>query len=185
MIISTYLGNTGRKYEQTRHNLAWMMLQRLSFYNRLSWISKFKGEYAKISSPESLHLKPMTLMNNSGESLSAALSFFKLGHGQLIVVHDDMELPFGTVQLKKGGGAGGHNGLRSIIKLTGGADFYRFRMGISRPSKNRDVTSWVLGRFSPDEEVRLDDYCSSAADLFETALETGLKAGKKIELLNL
>jgi len=184
MIISTYLGNSGRKYERTRHNIAWMMLERLSFYSRLNWISKFKGDYARAAEPESIHLNPATLMNNSGESLAAALNFFKLSHQQLIVVHDDLELPFGTIQLKKGGGAGGHNGLRSIIKLTGGADFYRFRMGISRPPANREVSSWVLSRFSPDEEAHLDDFCREAAEIFESALSGGLKPGNKTQILN-
>ena len=184
MIISTYLGNYGKKYELTRHNIAWMMLERLSFYNRLNWIEKFKGAYAKVISPESVHLKPKTLMNNSGESVTAAMGFFKLKHSDLLVIHDDLELPFGTVEIKKGGGAGGHNGLRSVIKLTGGADFFRFRIGISRPPANRDVSSWVLSRFSPDEEAVLDDYCRAAAAVLEEGLNSGLKPGGKMKLLN-
>ena len=184
MIISTYLGNYGKKYERTRHNMAWMMLEELSFYSRLNWLGKFKGEYAKLINPESIHLKPQTLMNNSGESVAAALGFFKLSREDLLVIHDDLELPFGTAELKKGGGAGGHNGLRSVIKLTGGSDFYRLRIGISRPPANRDVASYVLSRFSPEEEAVLSDYCRGAASLLETALNSGLKPGGRIKLLN-
>ncbi len=183
MIISVFLGNTGQKYARTRHNLGWMLLEHLSFYNNLRWISKFKGEYAKYSNPEQLLLKPQTFMNNSGESAAAALSFFKLAPENLIVIHDDLELSFGTVQIKKGGGAGGHNGLRSIIKLTGTPDFLRFRMGISRPPEGRDVSSWVLGRFSEDEEAFLDDYCNKASEILENGIKDGLKPGKKIVLI--
>lgn len=185
MIISTYLGNVGKKYERTRHNIAWMLLEHLSFYHNLTWSNKFKSEWSKTSSPETLLLKPSTLMNNSGESVSAALSFFKLKPDSLLVIHDDLELPFGTVQVKKGGGAGGHNGLRSIIKLTGSSDFYRFRIGISRPPAGYGVSSWVLSRFSPDEEALLPDYLKLAAEVLENNLTAPIKPGTKTELLNL
>ncbi len=184
MIISTYLGNPGKKYEATRHNLAWIMLEYTGFAGSLNWNAKFKAKYARLANPESIHLKPETLMNLSGESAAAALGFFKLAPGSMIVVHDDLELPFGTVQLKKGGGTGGHNGLRSIVKLTGSPDFFRFRMGISRPPAGRDVASWVLSRFSEDEEALLPDYCRLAAAYFETILRNGPVQGEKRVLVN-
>ena len=182
MIISTFLGNNGKKYELTRHNLPWIMLTYLSFYKNLRWSEKFKGEYSKFGKPETLLLKPCIFMNNSGESVAAAMSFFKLKPSDLLVIHDDLELPFGSVQLKKGGGAGGHNGLRSIIRQTGSPDFFRFRLGISRPPAGRDVSSWVLSRFSPDEEAMLPDYLGRAAELFEKVLKDGLTPGAKIKL---
>ena len=183
MILSTFLGNKGRKFERTRHNLGWMMLEHLSFSSSLNWNSKFQAEYAVYGGSEKLILlKPQTLMNNSGRSVTAAMSFYKLKPENLLVVHDDLELPFGTVQLKKGGGSGGHNGLRSVAGLTGSADFFRLRMGISRPPGGRDVSSWVLSRFSPDEEARLDDYCREAAAVFEEAVTGGLRAGAKLKL---
>ena len=182
MYISTFLGNKGQKFKNTRHNLAWMMLDSLSFVHELSWNSKFKAEYSKYGAAGVL-LKPMTMMNLSGDSVAAAMSFFREKPESLIVVHDDLELPFGTVQLKKGGGAGGHNGLRSIIKMTGSSGFFRFRMGISRPPASRDVSSWVLNRFSPEEEAVLDDYCSAAAALFENLLKKPLAQGRKENLL--
>jgi PTH1 family peptidyl-tRNA hydrolase len=186
MIISTFLGNVGKKYERTRHNLAWMLLEQLNFYSMLNWNNKFKGEWAKNTNPETLILKPLTLMNNSGESVSAALTFFKLTTGNLIVIHDDLELPFGTIQLRKGGGTGGHNGLRSIIKHCGNSDFYRLRLGISRPPAGFDVSSWVLSRFSPEEETLLSDYCKQAAATLEKYLSGKTSPGSgKIELLNL
>lgn len=185
MIISTFLGNVGKKYERTRHNLAWILLEQLSFYPKLNWNSKFKGTWAKNNNPETLLLKPSTLMNNSGESVSAALSFYKLKPENLMVIHDDLELPFGTVMIKKGGGTGGHNGLRSITKLIGSPDFYRFRLGISRPPAGFGVSSWVLSRFSPDEEARLSDYSIAAAAMLEQYLSGTAEPGPKTELLNL
>ena len=182
MIISSFLGNIGKKYELTRHNIAWMMLEKTSYFHNLKWNEKFKGEYAKIAVPEMILLKPKTLMNNSGQSVAAAMSFFKLRPENLIVIHDDLELPFGTVQVKKGGGAGGHNGLRSIIKLIGSPDFYRFRIGISRPPAGRDVASWVLSRFSPEEEAVMPDYCLRAAEMFQNITNSPLSAGKKVKL---
>ncbi len=121
-------------------------------------------------------------MNNSGESVVAAMSFFKLKPADLLVIHDDLELPFGTVQIKKGGGTGGHNGLRSIIRQTGSSDFFRFRLGISRPPAGHDVSSWVLSRFSSDEESILPDYLRKAAELYEQVLAEGLKPEAKIKL---
>jgi len=184
MILSTFLGNKGRKYELTRHNLAWIMIKKLSYYDSLIWNTKFKGEYSQNrNGGQQILLKPQTLMNNSGQSVSAALSFFKLKPVNLLVIHDDLELPFGTVQLKKSGGTGGHNGLRSIIGLCGSPDFYRLRMGISRPPGGRDVSSWVLSRFSEDEEAVLDDYCSRAAAIYEEAVSNEIAPGSKIKLL--
>lgn len=182
MIMTAFLGNTGRQYEKTRHNLPWMILEKISFFYSLRWISKFKAEYAQHSGGLIL-LKPKTLMNRSGESVGSASTFFKLDPGSLIVVHDELELPFGTVQLRKGGGTGGHNGLRSVIKATGSSDFYRFRLGISRPAGGRDVSSWVLSRFSPDEEIILDEYCRLAAEILEKSLSTLPAPGKKIKLI--
>jgi len=182
VIISTFLGNKGKKFENTRHNLSWMMLRQLSFFKNLAWNTKFKGEYAKDRAAGVL-LKPMTVMNKSGESVAAALSFFKLGPEELIVIHDDLELPFGTAQLKKGGGTGGHNGLRSIVSATGSSDFYRFRLGISRPPAHIDVSSWVLNRFSPEEEALLNDYCCNAAHYFEGFLGGTFRSEKKTKLL--
>ncbi|MBI9107283.1 MAG: aminoacyl-tRNA hydrolase [Spirochaetales bacterium] len=178
------MGNKGQKYERTRHNLAWMMLEKLSYYDHLVWNTKFKAEYAQHHGNEQLIiLKPQTLMNNSGQSVSAAMSFYKIETDSLLVIHDDLELPFGTVQFKKGGGAGGHNGLRSITNLCGSPEFFRLRMGISRPPAGRDVSSWVLSRFSPEDEAVLDDYCRLAAGIFETAADGGIIPGPKIKLL--
>ena len=184
MILSTFLGNKGLKYSQTRHNLAWMMAERLSFSDSLIWNTKFKAEWAQERGGEGqILLKPQTLMNLSGQSVTAAMSFYKLKVEKLLVIHDDIELPFGTVQIKKGGGAGGHNGLRSIINLCGSADFYRLRMGISRPPSGRDVSSWVLSRFSMDEEAVIDDYCRKTAGVYEEAIRGSLLPGAKIRLI--
>ncbi|MDC7124396.1 MAG: aminoacyl-tRNA hydrolase [Spirochaetales bacterium] len=184
MYISTFLGNYGQKYKETRHNLGWMILSKLSFYNSLNWNKKFKGEYSKYSDLNSVLLKPLTLMNNSGQSVSAALSFFKIKTEDLIIIHDDLELPYGVIQLKKGGGTGGHNGLRSIVKETGNNNFYRLRLGISRPPSGRDVASYVLNKFSKNEEAILEEYCEKAANYFENCLKGQLKQSQKIDLVN-
>jgi len=154
--MTAFLGNPGQQYRLTRHNLGWLLLENLSFHGDLLWKSKFKGEYAQLGSGSGrmIFLKPETFMNQSGDSLQSALVFFKMKPENLLVAHDDIELPFGRYQLRRGGGLGGHNGLRSIAGKLGTGDFYRLRLGVGRPARG-DVASYVLGRFSPQEEAEL------------------------------
>ncbi len=109
-------------------------------------------------------------MNLSGKSVAAAARFYKLEAREILVIHDDLELPFGTSQGRPGGGLGGHNGLRSIRDSLGTADFYRLRMGIGRPERGT-VSSWVLGHFAPDEEARLPVILTEAARTFLDILQ--------------
>ncbi len=164
------LGNPGREYEATRHNAAWLLAERLSFSGNLSWQEKFKGRYASFRDGDRIiHLlKPETFMNLSGEAVQRFLAFFKIGADELLAVHDEIELPFGTVGMRLGGGLGGHNGLKSVASALGTRDFYRFRIGVSRP-KRGDVASYVLSRFSKEEEPLLDDYLRRAASIVEDA----------------
>ncbi|MCL2480366.1 MAG: aminoacyl-tRNA hydrolase [Spirochaetaceae bacterium] len=165
-----FCGNPGKEYAKTRHNAAWMVLQELEKKETLSWQKKFKGILAKSEKNSGIiFLKPEVYMNLAGESVSPALSFFKLLPENIIVCHDDIELNFGTVALKLGGGNAGHNGLRSISKMIGTNDFYRFRIGISRPAFGK-VDAHVLGRFSSDEEAVLSLYMEKAASLLESFL---------------
>lgn len=166
------LGNPGREYAATRHNAAWLLAERLSFGSSLAWQEKFKGFYASFRDAGRLVylLKPDTYMNLSGEAVQKLLAFFKIGTDELLVVHDEIELPFGTVSMRLGGGLGGHNGLKSVASSLGTRDFYRFRIGVSRP-KHGDVASYVLSRFSGEEEPLLDDYLRRAASLVEEALK--------------
>jgi len=188
--IIALLGNPGREYAATRHNAAWLLADRLSFSGSLSWQEKFKGLYASFRDGERILylLKPETFMNLSGEAVQKLLAFFKIGTEELLVVHDEIELPFGTVGMRLGGGLGGHNGLRSVASALGTRDFYRFRIGVSRP-KHGDVASYVLSRFSPEEEPVLDEYLRRAASIVEDAVRKdpakAAAACAKVELIPL
>ena len=183
-----FCGNPGKEYAKTRHNAAWMILQQLEKSETLSWQKKFKGIYSKSEKNNGvIFLKPEVYMNLAGESVSPALSFFKLLPENIVVCHDDIELDFGVVSLKYGGGAGGHNGLRSISKMVGTNNFYRFRVGVSRPAFGK-VDAHVLGRFSNDEEAVLPLYMEKAATKLECFLtnpdERKKAEGTKIKLLD-
>ena len=165
------LGNPGTVYEKTRHNAGWMLLPHIPFDAPPRFQRKFFGEFAPahLFSRQIMVLKPSTLMNNSGKSVAACMSFYKTAPGGLLVVHDDLELPFGESRLKQGGGLGGHNGLKSIVRSIGTEDFHRLRFGISRPQRG-SVSSYVLSRFSPEEEAVLESHLQKAAELLFTAL---------------
>ena len=182
-----FCGNPGKEYSKTRHNAAWMVLEQLEKKESLSWQKKFKGIFSKSEKNSGvIFLKPEVYMNLAGESLSPALSFFKFLPENIIVCHDDIELDFGTVSLKFGGGSAGHNGLRSISKMIGTNNFYRFRIGISRPAFGK-VDAHVLGRFSFDEETILPVYMEKAAAMLESFLsnsaERKIPEGEKIKLV--
>ena len=165
-ILICFLGNPGKQYEKTRHNAGWMVLPHLIFDTTPGFQGKFNGSYAKASleNRQVILLKPGTLMNNSGKSVAACMNFFKFSPEEILVVHDDLELEFGEVRLKTGGGLGGHNGLKSIVQSIGSRDFHRLRFGISRPSRG-SVSSYVLSRFSPEEEIKLGTLLQTAAEM--------------------
>ena len=171
MILVVGLGNRGKEYEKTRHNVGFMLIDLLlkesNFTNLTN--SKFKGELFKIDS--SLFLKPSTYMNSSGISVKAVHDFYKCQ--RLIVIHDDIDLNLGTLRFKKGGSSGGHNGLKSIDALYGN-DYERVRIGIG---KAKNVISHVLGKFEPEEEIILNkllEYSKKA--LFELIANDDLSA---------
>ncbi|HLM78356.1 MAG TPA: aminoacyl-tRNA hydrolase [Rubrobacteraceae bacterium] len=161
------LGNPGRSYERTRHNVGFLVVDELARRYGGSWRAKKKAEAAPVSLElrKVTLLKPTTYMNNSG----AALAGYKAE--QLVVLHDDLDLPAGTVRVKVGGGAGGHNGLRSIIQHLGN-DFVRVRIGIGRPPVGVTVTDYVLGRM----EEAVKESVSLAADAVEVLIESGSEA---------
>lgn len=152
--VLVFLGNPGKEYEKTRHNAGWIFCQ--SWGQDLIWQEKFKGLWCPvlINSTKLYFLKPQTFMNLSGESARALGDFFKIPGEQFVIVHDDLEVPFGEVRFQQGGGLGGHNGLRSVKQQLGTQDFFRLRLGIGRPPRG-DVASFVLSRFSSDEEIQL------------------------------
>ena len=161
------LGNPGRSYERTRHNIGFLVADELAKRHGGSWRAKKKAEAAPVGFglKNVTLLKPTTYMNNSG----AALAGYRAE--QLIVVHDDLDLPVGDVRVKVGGGAGGHNGLRSTIQQLGN-DFVRVRIGIGRPPVGMTVTDYVLGRM--DSAVK--EAVPVAADAVEAVIETGPEA---------
>jgi peptidyl-tRNA hydrolase, PTH1 family len=158
------LGNPGRSYDRTRHNVGFLVADELARRHGGSWRAKKRAEAAPIGLglKNVTLLKPQTFMNDSGVALA--------GHKpeQLVVVHDDLDLPMGDVRVKVAGGAGGHNGLRSIIQHVG-ADFVRVRVGIGRPPVGMTVTDYVLGRM--DTAIR--DALPGAADAVEAVVEQG------------
>lgn len=153
-----------------------MAIESLSFYERLNWKEKFKGKYAVHD--ENVYLIPHTFMNLSGESVQPCSKFFKLNADQLLVVHDELDLPFGTIMFKKGGGLAGHNGLKSIADRMGTRDFVRLRLGIGRP-KHGDVSNYVLSRFSDEEQIHFDKYMKLSADAMTYYLEKGLESSQR------
>lgn len=172
------LGNPGSKYENTRHNLGQMLVARhLPISSDLNWQKKFKGFYAaKSVNGEQIHfLLPLTYMNLSGESVLAAAQFYDIPVESILVVHDELDLPFGQIAFKKGGGLAGHNGLRSINSCLGTQDFLRLRLGISRPSNiEYEISNWVLSRFSSAEQADLEIYLQKAGEALMTSLQSGL-----------
>ena len=190
-----FLGNYGNEYAKTRHNVAWMFCQRLELTKSLNWSSKFNGDYAKLLLREqNLHfIKPHTYMNLSGVSVGELCVFYKIPPSSLLVVHDEVELPLATISLKYSGGLAGHNGLRSIKDALGSQDFWRLRIGIGRPApkteKNIDMATYVLSRFSADEEEILYKSISSVNEIFsyvekEKELESILKTYSKVKPQN-
>jgi len=175
------LGNPGNEYVFTRHNIAWQFLEYLSFYNQLNWTTKFNSEYSTITidNEKIFFIKPQTYMNRSGDGILALLNYFKLSTDDIIIIHDELELDFGTISLKNGGGLAGHNGLRSIASNLGTRDFLRFRLGISKPSKGGDITNYVLGNFNSSQKDLLPQYFEKSAEIFESILENGFKNYEK------
>jgi PTH1 family peptidyl-tRNA hydrolase len=161
------LGNPGRSYERTRHNAGHLVVDELAKRHGGSWRKKKRAEAAPVSlgSKNATLLKPTTFMNNSGSAVA------DYRPEDLVVVHDDLDLEAGTVRVKVGGGAGGHNGLRSIIGRLGN-EFVRVRLGIGRPPVGVTVTDYVLSRM----DSAVNDAISTAADAVEFVVEHGPEA---------
>ena len=156
------LGNPGTEYAQTRHNVGFMAVDELvRRYCFDSFRDKFKGQLANgtIGGQKVMILKPTTYMNLSGESVLATCSFFKIKPEEVIVFHDDMDLAVGKVKVKRGGSAGGHNGLKSIDSHIG-QNYVRVRIGVGRPERKEDVVNWVLHGFNPNDRKIIDDVIS-------------------------
>ena len=154
--LYAFLGNYGHEYSGNRHNVAWQFLEALPFYGELKWDHKFKGRYATRETKEgrTYYLLPETYMNLSGDSATELMRFFHIEASEILAIHDELEVAFGTFGLKQGGGLGGHNGLRSLEARLGTRDFARMRFGIGRPDHD-DIAGYVLSDFTKDEREAL------------------------------
>ena len=174
------LGNPGRKYEGTRHNVGFMALERLAQRYRLQLSqTKFDARYTtgRIAGADVVLIQPQTFMNKSGKSVQAVRSFYDIPASKTVVLHDDIDLAAGQLKIKTGGGHGGHNGLRDIIAKTGDRDFIRVRLGVGRP-EHGDVTNYVLSRF--DDDTLAEELVETGCDAVETLLGDGMQRAQNL-----
>lgn len=193
--LVAFLGNYGREYANTRHNAGWLFEESLPFASKINWCSKYKSDFCAVDydvaarwlkeaglikersdgslpvpedAPAKLYfMKPMTYMNLSGDAIAEAARFFKIPASDILIVHDEIELPLGTVSFKWSGGLGGHNGLRSMKANFGTPDFWRLRIGIG---KEGNVADYVLSNFTSDEKIVLSQVFPQTHELFAKAL---------------
>lgn len=169
------LGNPGREYERTRHNVGFLVLDELARRQRVSLVEQrsWKGRHARTERGTHL-LQPLTFMNMSGEAVGSLARFHKIPAHEVLVVSDDTALPLGRLRLRLGGSDGGHNGLRSISDHLDTTDFPRLRVGVGSAAPGEQI-SHVLGGFRPDEQEALQASITRAADAVETAVEHGIE----------
>ena len=171
------LGNPGREYARTRHNIGFLALEALAAKSCLKFDkSLFNSEYIKtrIRGQEVFLVKPLTYMNKSGIPIRRFASFYKIEIKDIIIIHDDMDLDFAKVKIVKKRGAGGHKGVLSIIENFGKKDFIRIRMGVGHPGTGKNVTGHVLGGFSPEESLILEKILETASEACLHILDKGL-----------
>jgi len=171
------LGNPGPEHARDRHNVGWMVVDELAHRHQGSFKGKFRGRLAdvRVGGAKLALLKPETYMNESGASIQAASSFYKLPPEQVLVVHDDVDLETSRLQARLGGGLAGHNGLRSIAQRLGSQDFLRLRIGVGRPGRGdpRPVADYVLSGFAPEDDAAA--IVARAADAVECLVAEGLE----------
>ena len=168
------LGNPGPQYAETRHNIGVMGLRHMAGrYALRRWRARFKGEFAEKSTPlgDLMLLFPHTFMNLSGESVAFALKKLHVTPENLVVLHDDVDIPLGRVKVKTSGGAGGHNGLKSLINSLGTREFVRVRIGIGRPEG--DIVSHVLGQFNETQAQKIPEILEKSTRIIEAILNKG------------
>ncbi len=169
------LGNPGNQYEKTRHNAGFWFLDALTsrFGLSLKHESKFHGEALKaaINYRNVWLLKPDTFMNKSGQAVAALANFYKIEPEEILIIHDELDLPPGSVRLKQGGGHGGHNGLRDTESRIGSKAFQRLRIGIGHPGHANQVTGYVLGKASQDETIEIENAIERALKLLPEIID--------------
>ncbi len=175
MKVIVGLGNPGRKYSDTRHNIGYRVLEeiagRFSIEKEESRFDAIIG-HIRIDGEKVLLVKPLTYMNLSGKTVQPLVRWFKLDLDDLIVIYDDMDLPPGVLRLRAQGGSGGHKGMASIIERLGSQEFARIRIGIGRP--DNEAINWVLGKFSPNEQKLMEEVISQAVAAVECWVKQGI-----------
>ena len=169
------VGNPGPEYAATKHNIAWMLMDNTPTFGQANWKSKYKGLFAEVTLKGQKYygLKPQTFMNLSGESVQPFAAFYKIPPQQILVIHDELDIPFGQVHFKMGGGLAGHNGLKSIAQCLGTDQFARMRIGIGRPVHGT-VANYVLSPFTKDEQLQLPLLLEKLHDPMLTCMVEGL-----------
>ena len=172
------LGNPGAEYEATRHNAGFWWVENIARASQiqLSPESKFFGRVARLKSPEAWLLTPTTFMNASGQAVGALARFYRIAPENILVVHDELDLEAGVAKLKKGGGHGGHNGLKDIAAHLGSKDFWRLRLGIGHPGKAEEVINFVLHKPSREESDLIDSAIERSARLLPELLAGNFEA---------
>ena len=176
------LGNPGAKYNNTRHNIGKDWLKNLStqFFDKFNEKTKLEAKIGESHSSEVLWLIPTNYMNESGRTISKILKSTSLKSNKIIIFHDDLDLKIGDIRIKEGGGHGGHNGLRDILNKTGKNNYMRIRIGIGHPGLKKDVTNWVLTKFSPNEKKLLLNTFSKFEEIFEMICNDEISEAQKI-----
>jgi len=176
------LGNPGKLYSATRHNIGFMVINALAEKYSIS-VEKKKSDVlfgqGKIEGSTIFLAKPMAFMNRSGPPIRRLAEYFGISGEEIVVIHDDIDLAFERLKIKMKGGHGGHNGIRSMTGAFGNGDFARIRIGIGRPEGPREVTDYVLGKFSSEENEKLGRVISMAGDAAVTILRDGIQEGMK------
>jgi peptidyl-tRNA hydrolase, PTH1 family len=178
------LGNPGPKYAANRHNVGFMVADVLAqrVGGRFALSRKVRAEVCEarvgVGGPRVILVKPMVFMNLSGQAVVPLAQYFGAGPESVVVVHDELDLPYGQLRIKKGGGEGGHNGLRSISQSLGSKDYVRVRFGIGRPPGRQEAADYVLKDFSKDERADLDLNIELTADAVEAVVEKGVEAAQ-------
>jgi PTH1 family peptidyl-tRNA hydrolase len=175
------LGNPGPGYAGNRHNAGYMVADVLAARAGARFrAGKFRAMVAegRVAGLGAIIVKPLTFMNDSGVAVAGISGYYRLGAGQIVAVHDELDVPFGTIRLKRGGGDNGHNGLRSVTAHLGTREYYRVRIGIGRPPGRMDPAAYVLRDFSAAERKELPFLLDRAADAVEALLADGLVAAQ-------
>jgi PTH1 family peptidyl-tRNA hydrolase len=178
------LGNPGPAYRGNRHNVGFMVLDLLAervggrFSKHKTRADVVEGRLGPLPAPRVVLAEPRSYMNESGGPVAGLCGFYKIPVEQLVVVHDELDLPYGSLRLKRGGGDNGHNGLRSITRSLGTREYLRVRFGIGRPPGRMDPADYVLRDFSPAERKDLDFHLDRAADAVETLVRDGLESAQ-------